>query len=84
MMDVTATPLKVLLLHPQKNTFVLGASIKDDRSLGRGCCSNADKSRQGDGGGFAVSGHPFHRGLCKREGIFRSFYHHLPVLKIEI
>ena len=35
-------------------------------------------------GGLAVSGHPFERGLCTREeGIETSFYHHLPVLKIE-
>ena len=42
------------------------------------------KSGQGKGEGLAVSGHPFQYGLCMRkEGIKRSFYHYLPVLKIE-
>ena len=43
-----------------------------------------DKSEQGEGGGLAVSGHPFQSGLSTREeGIQRSFYLQLPVLNIE-
>ena len=46
--------------------------------------NNADKSGQWEGSGLVVSGHPFKCDRCRREeGISRSFYHHLPVLKIE-
>ena len=49
-----------------------------------GASNNAEKSRQGEGGGLAVSGHHFQCGLCKREkGIYRLFYRHLSSLKIE-
>ena len=48
----------------------------------KGVGNNADKSGQGKGGGLAVSGNPFQNGVCKREeGIYMSFYDHLPVLK---
>ena len=30
-----------------------------------GASNNADKSGQGEGGGLAVSGHPFQYGLCR-------------------
>ena len=43
-----------------------------------------DKCGQGEGGGFSVSEHPFSAVSFQRgEGIYESFYHHLPPLKIE-
>ena len=43
-----------------------------------------EKNGQGEGGDLAASGHPFQCGIWKREeGMQRSFYHHLPVLKNE-
>jgi len=32
-----------------------------------GASDNGEKSGKGEGGGLAVSGYPFHYGLCKRE-----------------
>ena len=50
----------------------------------KGFWNSTDKSGQAEGGGLNVSGHPLQCGLCKREeGIYRSFHHHLSVLKIE-
>ena len=42
--------------------------------------ANADKSEQGDGGGLAVSGHPFSVVTVRKDGIYRSFRSLLTVL----
>ena len=48
-----------------------------------GVCDNEEK-RTGEGRCLAICGHPFQCDLCKKEkGTCKSFYHHLPVLKIE-
>ena len=59
--------------------------MKDVHILGAGgVSSNVDRSRQEEGGGLAVSGHPFHHSLFKRgEGLSRSFYHHLLSFKVK-
>ena len=57
-----------LLLVKYKNNCANGSSMKDVRTLGEGGASkNSDKSREGEGGGLAICGHPFQCCFWKRE-----------------
>ena len=64
-----------------------GASTKHDCTLGEGgglATMRTKTDRGREGGGLAVSGHPFQCCCIRRgEGIYKLFYHHLLYLKIE-